>query len=123
VSTEPDEGIAVLLAIAMVLLHTAVDRLRKWLRRRRVEESWILVEGRIDTHEAQLYTRGKLPAYYEAAVGYSYYFQGKYHSGLHSLGEVQWLEDAEKKSQGFPIGTPVKIFVNPDRPEESLFAD
>jgi hypothetical protein len=107
-------------AIGFLLM--GLGRLRKWLRRRRAE-SWVLVEGHIETHDAQPHTTMKGRSYFEAAVGYSYYFQGEYYSGLHSLGTVGSVEDADTKSQRFPIGTPVNVLVNPDRPEESLLPD
>ncbi len=99
-----------------------VQRLRMWLRRQRAE-SWALVDGRVETHDAQYLIRGRSRVYFEAAVGYSYQFQGEYYSGLRSLGTAGSVEDADTKAQVYPIGMPVKVRVNPHQPQESLLEE
>ncbi len=96
--------------------------MKRWLRRKRAA-NWMLVQGHIETHDAQPHTTSRGHSYFDVAVGYSYEFQGEFYSGLHELGSAGSMEDADTKCQKFPIGMPVTVRVNPERPDESLLAD
>ena len=104
---------------SITIMTLGVKALLRW-QRNETARSWITLDGHIETHDWQPSTNIKGRSHFDVAIGYSYEYQGEFYSGLHQLGTTDSTEDADTKCQGYPIGMPVKVRVNPDHPDQSV---
>ena len=107
------------IVLGFLLLAPLVRRFWRSDSRNRAQ-SWMLVQGHIETHDVQAHTGLGRTAPFDVAVGYSYQYQGEFYSGSYWLGEARSMEEGDTLCQLFPIGMEVTVRVNADRPNKSM---
>jgi len=92
-------------------------------KKAKASETWPTVDGVVFSSEVSSYKDSKKNTRYSANVNYSYMIENKeYTSNDISMSEVTSsnVSSAEKICKQYPEGTKVKVFYNPENPDESL---